>query len=152
MPHEALTDDEWRAWQSLLAMTDDLLRGLDRQLRRRADLSAPEFAVLDRVVGAGRWGVRLSELAGALQWEQSRLSHQVRRMEQRGLVVRSSCPTDGRGAVVGCTPSGRDALRAAAPEHAAEVRRVFLAALTPAQVVALAEICDAVRAHNGTGC
>jgi DNA-binding MarR family transcriptional regulator len=143
-----LTEREQRAWWSLLAMTDELLRQMDRQLRNEAGLSGPEFAVLVRAAESGRRGVRFYELAGGLQWEQSRLSHQLRRMEQRGLIARASCSTDGRGAVVVCTPAGRSALQAAAPAHVTAVRTALFDALTPAQVSALAEICDAVRAHN----
>jgi DNA-binding transcriptional ArsR family regulator len=50
--------------------------------------------------------VRVSELAGLLQWERSRISHHIKRMEDRGLVERAECSEDGRGAFVVIAPSG----------------------------------------------
>jgi DNA-binding MarR family transcriptional regulator len=143
-----LTDAEERALHSLMTVTDELLRRVDRRLRDRAALSGADHAVLVRVAELGGRAVRLYELADGLRWEQSRLSHHLRRMEQRGLIIRSSCPSDGRGAVVCWTPAGKRALQAAAPAHAREVREVLFDSLTPAQVKTLAEICDTVRAHN----
>src|SRR5690606_42004443 len=65
----------------------------------------------------------------ALQWEKSRLSHQLARMEKRGLIERTECAEDGRGQIVGVTDAGRRAIQAAAPAHVAAVRRLFLDAL-----------------------
>jgi DNA-binding MarR family transcriptional regulator len=68
-------------------------------------------------------------------------------MEQRGLVRRMPCKTDNRGARVVMTAAGRRALERAAPKHVDHVRRVFLDALTPEQVAALADIAEAVLAQ-----
>jgi DNA-binding MarR family transcriptional regulator len=148
VPTTDLTEHERRAWWSLLAMTDQLMRCTDRDLRNEAGLSSADFAVLARVLESRRGGVRFFELAAGLGWEQSRLSHQLRRMEQRGLIARASCPADGRGAIVVCTPLGRSAMRVAGPAHLAAVKRALFDALTAPQVAALVEICDTVRAHN----
>jgi DNA-binding MarR family transcriptional regulator len=91
--------------------------------------------------------VRAFELANDLQWEKSRLSHHLARMEKRGLLTRDGCTEDGRGQVVVVTPAGRRALEGAAPAHVAAVRELFLDALTPDQVEALAAISDAAMAR-----
>jgi len=51
--------------------------------------------------------MRLFELGHQLGWEKSRLSHQVTRMADRGLVEKLKCPSDLRGAVVGVSARGR---------------------------------------------
>jgi DNA-binding MarR family transcriptional regulator len=68
------------------------------------------------------------------------LSHQLKRMEQRGLIAREKCGTDSRGRLVRLTAKGREAIEAAAPGHAAAVRRYLFDALTPAEVESLESI------------
>jgi DNA-binding MarR family transcriptional regulator len=87
------------------------------------------------------------ELGQATQWETSRLSHHLTRMERRGLVRREPCETDSRGAHVALTASGLAAITDAAPKHVEHVRRWFLDALSAEQLDALAGIADTVLAR-----
>lgn len=91
--------------------------------------------------------LRSFQLSAALQWEKSRLSHHLTRMQGRGLVTRQECRTDGRGAFVVLTDAGRAAIEEAAPFHVTDVRHAFIEVLTPAQLDALAEIAEAVLAR-----
>src|SRR5690606_35907892 len=88
--------------------------------------------------------MRVFELGDELQWETSRLSHHLTRMERRGLVRREKCPTDQRGAYIVLTDAGRDAIVAAAPRHVEDVRRYFIDAMTPEQLDELATIAERV--------
>jgi DNA-binding MarR family transcriptional regulator len=142
-----LTTREQHAWRQFVRMHAQLARHLNRQLQRDSDLSASDYEVLVHLAEAPDERRRAFELGAALQWEKSRLSHHLTRMERRGLVVREECTTDARGAHIALTRAGRRALDDAAPAHVAEVRRVFLDALSPAQVDALGEIADAVLAR-----
>lgn len=141
-----LTEREDRAWRGY------------RQLRVRLDLliardlaadglSEADYDVLSTLSETKGHRLRLSELAGQLLWTASRASHQIARMERRGLVGREGSPADARGAVVVLTGAGWDTIRAAAPAHVASVRRHLLDALSPAQVDALADIARTVLTH-----
>jgi DNA-binding MarR family transcriptional regulator len=77
------------------------------------------------------------QLVDDLQWEQSRLSHHIARMQRRGLVAREECTTDKRGAFVVLTDAGRDAIEKAAPGHVATVRRLVFDGLSEEQVAML---------------
>jgi len=142
-----LDDREQCAWRSFLRMHAELEARLGRELP--AGLTLAEFGVLVALsdVPAGR--LRAYELGAALQWEKSRVSHQVRRMEQRGLVAREECPSDGRGAFAVLTPAGGRALEEAAPAHVETVRRLFFDVLSAEQVYSLAEISAAVLRRLG---
>lgn len=158
-----LDDDEQRVWRQWLAVSTRLPAALHRQLQEGAGLSLPDFDVLVRLTDtlapqlpeesqggpaeAGAARLRVGDLAEALQWERSRLSHHLRRMEGRGLVAREECADDGRGAFVVLTPEGRAAIEAAAPDHVRLVRSLVFDALTPAQVAALGEVTAAVLAR-----
>jgi DNA-binding MarR family transcriptional regulator len=86
--------------------------------------------------------VRISELADNLGWERSRVSHQLKRMQTRGLVERSECVEDGRGSFVGITSSGRAAIEEAAPGHVASVRRLVVDHLTEDEFAQLGRLVD----------
>lgn len=148
LPHQRWLDqdqqDVWRAWLDVSAR---LPVALHRDLQANSDLSLPDFDVLVQLSEHPDGRLRASALAQGLQWERSRLSHHVRRMERRGLVTREECDDDGRGAWVVVTDTGRGAIEAAAPTHVSAVRELVLDALTPAQVRDLGDILTAIGAR-----
>src|SRR6516165_11954388 len=115
-----LTDEQQALWRDYLAMTGRLQAALNRQLQRDHGLSLSDYDVL--VAISERRGCRINELGARLGWEQSRVSHQLRRMQGRDLVERSASAADGRGGQVDLTKAGAAALNAAAPGHAELVR------------------------------
>jgi DNA-binding MarR family transcriptional regulator len=127
-----------------MTMNAQLTGRIRRSLLQTSGLSDSDYEVLVQLSEAPEGRLRSYELVAALQWEKSRLSHHLRRMEARGLVGREGCDTDRRGAFVVLTPEGRVSIEDAAPDHVEEVRRSFLDALTPAQIDALAGISHAV--------
>lgn len=142
-----LSQQEQRAWRGYLTMHAQLTAQLGRHLQADSDLSHADFAVLVQLTEVPEGRVRVFELAGALQWEKSRLSHHLGRMQKRGLVGREECPSDARGAFVVLTPQGRAAIEAAAPRHVEIVRRLVFDVLTPEQVEVLADISEQVLAR-----
>jgi DNA-binding MarR family transcriptional regulator len=91
----------------------------------------------------------MSQLAEETAASKSRISHAVTRLEERGWVRRSECPSDRRGAFAELTSEGYAALVAAAPRHVEQVRRTLLDPLTPEQVGHLQEISEAIQAAVG---
>jgi DNA-binding MarR family transcriptional regulator len=142
-----LTDAEQRAWRGYISMQARLTAQLGKQLQADSDLSHADFAVLVQLTDVPEERVRVFELAKALEWEKSRLSHHVARMQKRGLVAREECPSDARGAFIVLTPEGRTAIDNAAPTHVETVRRLVFDVLTPEQVEALAAISEQVLAR-----
>ena len=135
-----LTDDEQRAWRGLVQMTSRLDARLNRELQQSSGLSLADYDVLVLLTEAPDGRLRMFELVDDLQWEHSRLSHHVARMQRRGLVAREECTTNERGAFVVLTAAGRDAIETAAPGHrgprpAPGVRRAVGAAGRHARVV-----------------
>jgi DNA-binding MarR family transcriptional regulator len=132
-----LTDDEQRAWRGLVQMTSRLDSRLNRELQQTSGLSLADYDVLVLLTEAPDGRLRVFELAEDLQWEQSRLSHHLARMQRRGLVAREECTTDRRGAFVVLTDAGQDAIEKAAPGHVALVRQLVFDGLSAEQVVTL---------------
>ena len=139
-----LDDREQQAWRGYLAMQTELQAHLNRRLQADSGLSLSDFAVLVTLTDTADGRLRAGELAEALQWEKSRLSHHLARMQRRGLVERQECPDDARGAFVAVTEEGRRAIERAAPPHVETVRDLVFDVLAPDDVDALARISDAV--------
>ncbi|WP_231988209.1 MarR family winged helix-turn-helix transcriptional regulator [Nakamurella panacisegetis] len=148
-----LNNEESRAWRALQHLNMPLSAALNRQLSRDSNLSNADYAVLVQLSEAPEQQLRARDLVQAIGWEKSRLSHHIRRMESRSLVSREECPTDGRGAFIKLTDTGRAAIVQAAPGHVNAVRSYFIDLLTPNQLVAFAEIAEAVGARlKADGC
>jgi len=139
-----LDDQERRAWRGYLAMQARLTAQLHRQLHAESGLSLTDFDVLVQLTDRPDRRARVLELAEALQWEKSRLSHHLARMQRRELVTREECPDDGRGAFIVLTDAGSKAIEHAAPRHVATVRELMFDQLTPDQVAALGDITERV--------
>lgn len=132
-----LDEREARVWQAYLAVNRELHSALERQLVRDSGLSNADYALLVPLSEAADGVVRSRELGALVGWERSRLSHQIGRMEKRGLVVREECAEDARGSMVRLTPAGRAAIESAAPAHVQTVRRYVFDALSAEEVEVL---------------
>lgn len=121
----------------------EVLRGrLEQQLLAHSGLSNADYTVLAALSEAREGRQRAVELGRRLGWEKSRLHHQLSRMCRRGLVERHS--GEGRASYAAITAGGSAALRAAAPRHRQQVRRLVFDRLTPQQLDQLAEISRAI--------
>ncbi|MHA6806192.1 MarR family winged helix-turn-helix transcriptional regulator [Salinifilum ghardaiensis] len=125
-------------------MNARLTARLHRQLQADAGLSLSDFDVLVQLTDQNDPRMRIGELAEVLQWEKSRLSHHLARMQRRGLVVREECADDARGAYIALTDAGRAAIEQAAPAHVETVRSLVFDQLTAEEVDTLGTIADRV--------
>jgi DNA-binding MarR family transcriptional regulator len=82
-----------------------------------------------------------------MDWERSRLSHHLGRMEKRGLIAREDCATDNRGAEVLMTPSGAEAFTGATLPHMRVIKQHFADALTPSQFDSLSDALRSINEH-----
>ena len=142
-----LTDDEQRMWRRYRDMNQLLDLAIERQLQRDASMSQSDYSVLVSLSEAEGSGLRARDLGAALGWDRSRVSHQVWRMEGRGLVAKNDCAEDGRGTIVTLTETGARAIGEVAPLHVEKVRELFIDALSADEVEALTDIYERVVAR-----
>jgi len=147
-----LAPDEQAAWRAYLDMNAKLTARLNRDMQEHSGISIADFSVLVQLSEHTDARMRVLELARALGWEKSRLSHQLTRMQQRGLIERANCSEDRRGAWIGLTAHGRRTVEAAAPEHVEAVRRYVFDQLDAEQVRALEDIARAVTGVLDAAC
>ena len=134
-------DRAWRGYRRMRALHD--LR-INRDLAQDTGLSEPDYDVLSNVSEAPGRTMRMNQLATLMLWTRSRVSHQVRRMEQRGLVTRAECAGDARGAMVVLTDRGWRAIQAAAPDHVRSVREHLIDLLSDEQIEMLGDVTELV--------
>jgi DNA-binding MarR family transcriptional regulator len=139
-----LDEREQAAWRGYLKMGNVLTAQLNRNLVTKSGLSDGDYAVLVNLSESAGTRMRAFELARQMQWEKSRLSHQLTRMQGRGLIRREECPSDARGAFIVLTDDGRAAIDGAAPRHVEDVRRWFIDLLSPEQFESLEGIVAVV--------
>lgn len=143
-PHVAwLTDAEQASWRSVVAGTRRLLERLEQDLKERG-LAHGDYGLLVTLSEAEDDRLRMSDLADRSLESRSRLSHHVRRLEQRDLVRREACPDDRRGSFAVLTEAGRAVIEATAPHHVAAVRANLLDHLQPGELDVLAGIFSRV--------
>lgn len=148
-----LNEEEQSLWRLMLAAERKINRVIDDTLQAGSELSVPEFAVLVSLSEADGEQLRLRDLCVQLDWDRSRASHQITRMDKRGLVEKRRSVGDGRGVIVCLTEDGRRRLEAAAPEHVESVRRVAFDHMTPEQAKVLRGYFEQVLAvSNVPGC
>jgi DNA-binding MarR family transcriptional regulator len=129
-----LDDEQQSAWRAYAAATVKLRWALECQLQNDAGLSFIEYHALARLSETPDHTMRMSELAEVTNASLSRLSHLIKRLEQRNLVRREPDPNDGRYTNAILTPAGWELLVASAPAHVAKVRELVIDALSPAQL------------------
>ncbi|WP_020392617.1 MarR family winged helix-turn-helix transcriptional regulator [Kribbella catacumbae] len=135
---------EAHLWQSYRDAHRELMTTLEGRLVRNSGLSGADYALLHPLSISEAGVLRTRDLGRSIGWERSRLSHQVSRMEKRGLVVREECESDARGSMVRLTDAGRAAIAAAAPDHVDAVRSYFLDRLTREEQDLFTKLLDRV--------
>jgi DNA-binding MarR family transcriptional regulator len=139
-----LDELEMRAWRSLLRAHTRLVARLDADLQCTQGMSAADYGVLVQLSEEDGGRMRMSELADQLLLSPSGLTRRLDGLVSAGLVERTRCPTDRRGAYAVLTPEGWGRLRKAAPDHVEQVRRHFIAHLSREQLSVLADALEKV--------
>ena len=127
-----LTEEEQQAWRATVQLSQLLLRQLDRDLVAHG-LNGRDYEILVDLSEAPEHRLRMTDLADATSQSRSRLSHQISRMEKRGLVRRDECEGDKRGTFAVLTKTGFEAIERVAPHHVENVRRHFIDRLSAQQ-------------------
>lgn len=131
-------------WRGLMMMYQALSRGMDRDLSESSSLSGADYQLLVPLSEAACRTMRAGDLARLVEWEPSRLSHQIRRMQERGLLERHACSDDRRGTVIVLTERGASAIEEAAPSHVEWVREHFIDLLSDDELETLGAVASRV--------
>src|SRR6266568_1353468 len=123
---------------------DHAFQSASKRMERRFGVTAPQRIVV-RIVGRFP-GISAGEVAEILHLHPSTLTGVLKRLQARGVVLRTTDPADGRRALLSLTARGRkiDALRSGTVE--ATVQRV-LQDVAPATAQSTRELADRLAAE-----
>ncbi|MGC3992753.1 MAG: MarR family transcriptional regulator [Propionicimonas sp.] len=138
-----LTAEQQRIWRAYLNGVALVNEQLDADLRPFG-LDLGEYEILVHLSESPDRALRMSDLAERVRQSRSRLTHTISRMESKGLVARTACPSDRRGVIAVMTTHGYQLLVDAAPSHVASVRRVLVDPIAADDFEALGRAMEAV--------
>jgi DNA-binding MarR family transcriptional regulator len=149
-PDETASGPRWldaaerEAWHALVGVLLRLPAALDGQMQRDAGITHFEYVVMAALSESPHRTLRMSDLACLSKASLSRLSHVVKRLEERGWVRRAPCPDNGRYTEARLTDEGYAKVVASAPGHVETVRDLVIDALSPEQLTQLRDIGQTV--------
>jgi DNA-binding MarR family transcriptional regulator len=143
MVSDLLSEAETILWHAWKLAGETVMNAVEHDIADGSGLSGPDFGVLSRLADLGGGELRQQDLATSMRWDKSRLSHQLTRMDGRGLTTRR--PADAKGVIVSITAVGKKALAFARPIHARSIRRHLFAKLGASQRKELLAVCELLR-------
>ncbi|MCZ8517221.1 MarR family transcriptional regulator [Paenibacillus filicis] len=147
MDKNELTEEEMRIWHMWKGSFKSIFDRVVKDMSEHTGLSEGDFGVLDRLVQFGKGKLRQQELADSMDWDKSRLSHHLTRMEKRGLVMRKSLDKD-RGVHVIITSAGKSALDEARPIVSKAIRKHFLDQLTDQDIESITKLAERTKIRS----
>lgn len=148
MDKNELNEEEMRIWHMWKGSFQTIFGRVIKEMSEQTGLSEGDYGVLDRLDLFGDGSLRQQELADSMDWDKSRLSHHLTRMEKRGLVRRKPLNTD-RGVQVIITPAGKSVLEDARPIASRAIRRHFFDQLTEQDIESITRLAEKTRSSSG---
>jgi len=136
-------DERLGPWRAFLSAHTLVTRRLDEELRAEHDLSLAEYDTLLAIAWAPDRRIRMRRLADSVFLSKSGVTRLIDRLVADGLVERSACLSDARGAEAVLTEAGLERLRAASRTHLRGIDAHFLSAMDEDQ---LAQVERSMRA------
>lgn len=147
MAQKGMKELDSKAWRAFHKIGNSLLPHLSRQITNHSGITGAEYVVLVALSELITPNVNLNRLALGLGWETSRMSHQLSRMEENGLVKKARNVEDSRCFDVSITAKGRKIAESAIPLQSKEINHCFRDVLSKEQMISLIEISEAISKH-----
>lgn len=141
-----LDETQQQAWRAFLVLVNRGLPELERTLKEH-DLLVVHYSILVALSGTPGDAMRLSDLADAANLSQSRLTHRLQTLIERGDVSIDPDPDDGRGKNATLTQAGRRRLESVAPVHVEDVQRLVFDHLDATETDCLARALSKIAGN-----
>jgi DNA-binding MarR family transcriptional regulator len=142
-------DPRLEPWKAFLQAHARLMRRLDEDLRAEHDISIAEYDALLNIAQSPERRIRMRRLADQVLLSKSGVTRLIDRLVDDGLVERSACVSDARGAEAVLTPAGLQRLREASRTHLRGIEQHFLEVLDEGQLEVVGGAMRVVADHAG---
>ncbi len=137
-------DPRLAPWRAFLTAHALISRRLDDDLRSEQQMTLAEYAALVQLAEAPGRRLRMNQLADGIVLSRSGATRLIDRLEADGLVERSHCASDGRGAEAVLTDAGLARLRLASRTHLRGIQTYFVDSVTAFDLSAIERSCSAI--------
>jgi DNA-binding MarR family transcriptional regulator len=142
-------DPRLAPWRAFLIAHARVSRRLDEELRAEHDVTFAEYDALLTIARAPDRRIRMGLLADEVLLSKSGVTRLIDRLVSDGLVERSSCLADARGAEAVLTDLGLARLRGASRTHLRGISEHFLGVVEPADLEVLERAMTAIARLAG---
>jgi len=139
-----LGPEEMAALAPFVLAATQVIGALDTEMKRAFGIGHFDYVLLWELLRSPRRQARMSDLASMLRLAPSNITHRVRRLENRGLLVRRVDANDGRVVLARLTPKALRLLRDSRPLVRDGARRHFLDHIDPNRLESVAAIFSAI--------
>jgi DNA-binding MarR family transcriptional regulator len=136
-------------WRAFLLAHARIVRRLDEELRAEHDLTIGEYDALLTIARAPERRIRMRQLADEVILSKSGVTRLIDRLVDDGLVERSACLADARGAEAVLTDRGLARLRSASRTHLRGIDEHFLAVIDRADLAVIERTMSSVARQAG---
>jgi DNA-binding MarR family transcriptional regulator len=136
---------EHKSWQNYLTAALRMYAELNTRMLEKHQLSLGDVRLLHILSNLPDGTARMRDLAVALPAPGSRVTRQVRRLQDQGLVRRATSPDDRRGVIATITDLGRTVAEQVTAAYAKEVRKNFIDRLSRPQLAAMENGCRRIN-------
>lgn len=144
-------DPRLAPWRAFLLGHARVSRRLDEDLRAEHDISFAEYDTMLTIAQAPGRRIRMGPLGAQVLLSKSGVTRLIDRLVTDGLVERTTCLADARGAEAVLTDRGLARLRAASQTHLRGVSEHFLAVVDDADLESIERAMTAVARQAGPG-
>ena len=144
-------DPRLAPWRAFMLAHARVSRRLDEELRAEHDISFAEYDALLTIAQAPERRIRMGQLAEEVLLSKSGVTRLIDRLVGDGLVERSACMADARGAEAVLTERGLARLRLASRTHLRGITDHFLAVVDPSDLEMLERSMTAMARQAGPG-
>lgn len=144
-------DPRLAPWRAFLVAHARVARRLDEELRTEHDVSIAEYDALLTIAQSPDRRIRMGLLAEEVLLSKSGVTRMIDRLVSDGLVERSACLADARGAEAVLTERGLARLRAASRSHLRGINEHFLSVVDASDLESLERSMTAVARQAGPG-
>lgn len=144
-------DQRLAPWRAFLLAHARVVRQLDEELRAEHDLTIGEYDALVTIAQAPERRIRMRQLADEVTLSKSGVTRLIDRLVDDGLVERSACLSDARGAEAVLTEGGLARLRSASRTHLRGIHEHFLAILGADDLDTVERTMSLLAGHAGSG-
>jgi DNA-binding MarR family transcriptional regulator len=144
-----LSDAQQRVWRQYLYLNRRLQERIERDMQQQSGMPLAYYLILAMLSEAPQHSLRMNQLAEIVEASQSRTSHAVARLEEKGWVRRDRSAEDRRGQVAVLTDAGWTRVQQLAPGHADTVRSTMFDGLDDRDLTELSRLFDKISTHLG---